>query len=80
MQFGERKPGKAMATADSSRQGWRAPAGAPAGNAQDQQAGSPAPQPGQIIGRVLPHSLDAEACVLGSMVLEPSTIDIVVHI
>ena len=31
-------------------------------------------------GRVLPHSLEAEVCVLGSMILDNNTIDIVVHI
>ena len=30
--------------------------------------------------RVLPHSLEAEVCVLGSMILDAGTIDIVVHI
>ncbi len=30
--------------------------------------------------RVLPNSVEAEICVLGSMVLDPGTIDIVVHI
>ena len=30
--------------------------------------------------RVLPHSLEAELCVLGSMVLDANTIDIIIHI
>lgn len=34
----------------------------------------------QSLQRVLPHSLEAEACVLGSMILDPNAIDIVVQI
>ncbi|MCK4626366.1 MAG: hypothetical protein KAV00_13695, partial [Phycisphaerae bacterium] len=30
--------------------------------------------------RALPNSIDAEVCVLGSMMLDPGTIDIAVHI
>jgi len=35
---------------------------------------------GQIEQRVLPNSIDAESCVLGSMILDASTIDVVVQI
>ena len=42
--------------------------------------GTISPLQGQLVQHVLPHSLEAEVCVLGSMVLEASTIDIVVHI
>lgn len=69
-----------MATADSSGNGQWAPDSAPAGRAQTGQTGLQAPQAGQIAAKVLPNSLEAEACVLGAMVIEPNTIDIVVHI
>ncbi len=37
-------------------------------------------QDSPLARHVLPHSLEAEVCVLGSMVLEASTVDIVIHI
>jgi len=47
---------------------------------REDRAGRASAGPEQLVARVPPHSAEAEACVLGSMILEPSTIDIVVHI
>jgi len=45
---------------------------------------APGPRPAQAepvaLQRVLPHSLEGESCVLGSMILDANTIDIVVHV
>ncbi len=65
-----------MATAGSS-------GGSPqaqAGGAQADTQGTYTPQEDQLAQRVLPQSAEAEVCVLGSMVLDANTIDIVVHI
>ncbi len=48
----------------------------PSGSGSYAGGESAAPGPGT---RVLPHSLEAEVCVLGSMVLDANTIDLVVH-
>jgi len=42
--------------------------------------GGPSAAPAGRPQRQLPHSIEAEVCVLGSMVLDPNTIDLVVHV
>ena len=44
------------------------------------EAAAPAARPESAAARVLPQSVEAEACVLGAMMLEPATIDIAVQI
>ena len=45
---------------------------------------APAPRAAAVsdpqLGRAVPHNIEAEACVLGSMMLDPTSIDIVVQI
>ena len=65
-----------MATASSSSGSSRTQAG----GAQADTRGTYTPQENQLAQHVLPQSAEAEVCVLGSMVLEANTIDIVVHI
>jgi replicative DNA helicase len=69
-----------MSTASSSSSGSGAPGGLPTASAAARRS-SPAPSPlNAIAQRVPPHSLEAEVCVLGSMILESATIDIIVQI
>jgi hypothetical protein len=43
-------------------------------------AAAAAPSPGDGLQRVPPQSIEAEACVLGSMILQSPTIDIIVQV
>jgi replicative DNA helicase len=64
----------AMTTASTSG-GSKPPQGTPHGPAEGEYTPSTA-----TAARALPQSIEAEACVLGSMILDAATVDVVVHI
>ncbi len=69
-----------MTATDPSGSGNVAPSGGGGEEAALAPARAAARMTDAVAQRVLPHSLQAEVCVLGSMILDANTIDIVVHI
>ncbi|MHC4716108.1 MAG: replicative DNA helicase [Planctomycetota bacterium] len=68
-----------MSTAETSTNGF-APSKPPAGTDAAPRAGALESSDDRLGIRVPPHSAEAEVCVLGSMVLDAATIDIIVNI